>query len=89
MAAHKLKANLERLISAGRSPSLPAAYVASATTAEQRVVVGTLGDLHERISGIDTSAPALIIVGEVVALRARIAEAGRLSGDPRGVVDES
>ena len=87
MAAHKLKANLERLISDGRSPSLPAAYVASATTPEQRVVVGTLGDLHERIDGVDTFAPALIIVGEVVALRARLAEVGRLSSDPGATVD--
>jgi uroporphyrinogen III methyltransferase/synthase len=89
MAAHKLKANLDRLIYAGHSQSLPAAYVASATTTEQRVVVGTLGDLHERIGGIDPSAPALIIVGEVVALRARLAEVDRPSFDPGAAVGES
>jgi uroporphyrin-III C-methyltransferase len=89
MAAHKLKANLDRLISAGRSPSLPAAYVVSATTTEQRVVVGTLGDLHERIGGIDPAAPALIIVGEVVALGARLAEVGRPSFDPEAAAGES
>jgi uroporphyrin-III C-methyltransferase len=89
MAARKLKANLDRLISGGHSPSLPAAYVVSATTTEQRVIVGTLGDLHERIGDIDTSAPALIIVGEVVALRARLAEVGRVSLDPGAMVHGS
>lgn len=89
MAAHKLEANLQRLISAGRSASVPAAYVASATTAEQRVIVGTLGDLHEKIGGIDPSAPALIIVGEVVALRARLTEVGDPSFASGSVTEES
>lgn len=88
MAAHKLKANLERLISAGRSPAVPAAYVASATTTDERVIVGTLGDLHEKIYGIDPSAPALIIVGEVVALRARLAEVGLRAFDSGALTDE-
>jgi uroporphyrinogen III methyltransferase/synthase len=88
MAAHKLEANLERLIAAGRSPTVPAAYVASATTTDERVIVGTLGDLHEKIGGIDPSAPALIIVGEVVALRARLADVGLRAFDSGALTDE-
>lgn len=72
MAAHRLGENLGRLIAAGRRASTPAAYIAAATTPAQRVVVGTLADLAQRVSGIDPAAPALVIVGDVVALRERI-----------------
>ncbi len=73
MAAHKLRENLDRLIASGRSPHTPAAYVASATTPEQRVVIGTIGDLSDRLGDIDRTAPATIIVGEVVNLRHQMA----------------
>lgn len=72
MVARKLRANLDRLVAEGRAPSTPAAYIASAATAEQEIVVGTLADLPEKVAGIDPSAPALVIVGDVVGLRERI-----------------
>jgi uroporphyrinogen III methyltransferase/synthase len=74
MAAKKLGENLGRLVDGGRESSTPAAYVASATTARQRVVVGTLADLAARVDAADVEAdaPALIFVGDVVALRARV-----------------
>ncbi|MBI3768383.1 MAG: uroporphyrinogen-III C-methyltransferase [Deltaproteobacteria bacterium] len=73
MAAHRLEANLERLIASGRASSTPVAYVAAATTPEQKVIVGTLADLSGRITAIDRSLPALVIVGEAVNVRRRIA----------------
>jgi uroporphyrinogen III methyltransferase / synthase len=72
MAAHRLAENLQRLIAQGRAPSTPAAYVATATTPEQRVISGTLADLASRIPSDNKSNPALVIVGDVVALRDRI-----------------
>jgi 5,6-dimethylbenzimidazole synthase len=72
MAAHRLAENLQRLIAQGRAPSTPAAYVASATTPEQHVISGTLADLAKRIASEHRSGPALVIVGDVVALRERI-----------------
>src|SRR5206468_3166488 len=39
---------------------------------EQRVVVGTLGDLAAKTAPVDAQAPAVVIVGEVVALRERL-----------------
>ena len=72
MAAHRLAKNLERLIAHGRAPSTPAAYVAAATTPEQRVISGTLADLAKRVASDRRSGPALVVVGEVVALRERI-----------------
>lgn len=73
MAARKLSANFQRLIQAGRSAETPAAYVASATTPEQNVIVGTLATLPEEIRDVDLAIPALVIVGDVVRLRERIA----------------
>lgn len=72
MAAHRLKENLHRLIAEGRAPSMPAAYVAAATTPRQLVILGTLADLADRIDPGRCSDPALVIVGEVVRLRDQI-----------------
>ncbi|HVA81765.1 MAG TPA: uroporphyrinogen-III C-methyltransferase, partial [Candidatus Binataceae bacterium] len=72
MAVHRLAENLQRLIAQGRAPSTPAAYVAAATTPEQRVISGTLADLAKRVASEHRSGPALVIVGDVVALRERI-----------------
>lgn len=73
MSVRKLANSFERLLARGLKPTTPAAYVASATTPDQRVIVGTLVDLPGKVAGVDPSVPALIIVGEVVALRERIA----------------
>ncbi len=73
MAARRLTDNLARLIAEGWPSTTPAAYVVAATTPEQYVVVGTIGDLAGRVADLDPEAPALVIVGDVVALRERIA----------------
>jgi uroporphyrinogen III methyltransferase/synthase len=75
MAGRTLAANLARLIDGGRAPVTPAAYVAAATTPEQRVVTGTLATLPGEVAraALDPAAPALVIVGDVVALRERLA----------------
>ncbi len=73
MAARKLSANLQRLIQSGRSAETPAAYIMSATTPDQKVIVGTLATLPEQTRGVDLTAPALVIIGDVVGLRERIA----------------
>jgi len=61
------------LIRGGRAHSTPAAVVESGTYAHQRTVTGTLGDLAEKTREAGLSGPALVIVGEVVRLRERLA----------------
>lgn len=73
MVARKLRQNVQRLIESGRPPETPAAYIASATSADEVVLVGTLADIAEQVAALDSSAPALLIVGEVVRLRERLA----------------
>ncbi|TAJ27691.1 MAG: uroporphyrinogen-III C-methyltransferase, partial [Nitrospirae bacterium] len=63
MAAKKLSSNLQRLMQVGRSAETPAAYIASATTTGQKVIVGTLATLPEQTRDVDPTAPALVIVG--------------------------
>lgn len=54
----------------GRSPLTPAAAIRWGTRAEQEVVMGTLADLAVKCRGMEP--PALVVVGEVVALREKL-----------------
>ena len=72
MAVRKLEANLERLITMGREPSTPAAYISNATQASQKVVSGTLETLPSLLDDIERELPALIIVGEAVRLHKEV-----------------
>jgi len=61
-----------RLIGHGRGADTPAAIVERATTPAQRVVTGTLATLPDLAKLHAVQPPALVIVGEVVALRERL-----------------
>lgn len=65
MAARRVAESLAELARAGWPASTPVAWIAAATTPGQRVIVGTIGNLDVPITG----APALLVVGEVVARR--------------------
>jgi uroporphyrin-III C-methyltransferase len=60
----------ERLIEHGRPASTPAAVVSAGTTDHERVVTAPLGAIARAAEGLPT--PALVVVGEVVALRAAL-----------------
>jgi uroporphyrinogen III methyltransferase/synthase len=55
------------LIARGRSASTPAMAVRWATRPDQQTIVGTLGDLPDKVVAL--KPPATIVIGEVVALR--------------------
>lgn len=63
------------LIAAGRSRETPAAAIASATLSTQQTVVGTLATLEKLTAEAGLEAPATLVVGEVVRMGERIAEA--------------
>ena len=63
----------EKLIAHGLPGSTPAAVVEKGTTAEQRVVTGTLATIHGLAQGEGLKPPTLVIVGEVVKLQAKLA----------------
>jgi uroporphyrin-III C-methyltransferase/precorrin-2 dehydrogenase/sirohydrochlorin ferrochelatase/uroporphyrin-III C-methyltransferase len=60
------------LIAAGRAQSTPAAIVERGSTARQRSITTTLADLPTAVRRNGIEAPALLIVGAVVALAAEL-----------------
>lgn len=64
----------ERLIAAGLPAGMPAAVVACGTTARQEVVAAPLGAIAPAAVGLPT--PALVVIGDVVAVADELARAG-------------
>lgn len=63
----------EQLIAHGRAATTPAALIQQGTTKNQRVFTGTLANLAELVAEHEVHAPTLVIVGEVVQLREKLA----------------
>jgi uroporphyrin-III C-methyltransferase len=59
------------LLSHGLGPDTPAAVISGGTTPEQEVAVSTLATIAEEAAGL--RSPALIVIGDVVSLSARLA----------------
>ncbi len=72
MGLHGLPVLCRELITHGLAPSMPAAVVQQGTTPKQRVLIGTLEDLPQRVEAAQLKPPTLIIVGEVVKLHERL-----------------
>ena len=63
----------QQLIAHGRAADTPAALVQQGTTVNQRVFTGTLANLADRVASEQVQAPTLVIIGEVVQLREKLA----------------
>ncbi|WXL27616.1 siroheme synthase CysG [Ectopseudomonas mendocina] len=63
----------QQLIAHGRSAETPAALIQQGTTQNQRVFTGTLETLPQLVAEHEVKAPTLVIVGEVVSLRDKLA----------------
>ena len=57
----------ERLIAEGKPASTPAAVVSRGTTEDEQVIVAPLGAIGA--AAADAPTPALVVIGEVVAVR--------------------
>lgn len=62
-----------QLIVHGRGPETPVALIEQGTTQQQRVYVGSLASLPALLAQQQVRAPTLVIVGEVVSLREKLA----------------
>jgi uroporphyrin-III C-methyltransferase len=90
MAMKHLEQIAAALIAAGRNPGEPVAIVCSATTPEQAVLETTLGACAGALAAAGLEPPAIVVIGEVVRLRAALDWLGALDGkklvpDPLGL----
>jgi uroporphyrin-III C-methyltransferase len=89
MAMKHVGAIAKRLIEAGRRPDEPMAFVCNAATESQQVLETTIGRAEEDLAASGLAPPAIVVVGEVVRLRAGLDWLGAASGrildpDPLG-----
>jgi uroporphyrin-III C-methyltransferase len=67
MGLYNISKICTKLIEVGKPKDCPVAVISKGTTPEQKVVVGTLENIAQNVSALES--PALIVVGEVVRLR--------------------
>jgi uroporphyrin-III C-methyltransferase len=70
MAMAHLPRIADRLMEGGLAPSTPAAAIKGASTADERVVVSTLGSLVEAVAIAGLQPPATVVIGHIVSVRA-------------------
>ena len=80
MAMKHIGMIVERLIAAGRRAEEPMAFVCNAATMRQQVLVTTLGRALADLDGSGLEPPAIVVLGEVVRLRAGLDWLGALAG---------
>ena len=90
MAMKHIELITGRLIAAGRSPAEPVAFVCNASLPEQTVLETTLAHAALDLEAANLQPPAIVVVGEVVRLRAGLdwigaAKGRQLNDDPLGM----
>ena len=71
MGVSHLDAVMQRLLDAGAAPATKVAVIERGTTPRQKTVVGTIADIAARAAQV--KPPALVVVGDVVGVRDRLA----------------
>jgi uroporphyrin-III C-methyltransferase/precorrin-2 dehydrogenase/sirohydrochlorin ferrochelatase len=82
MGLARLDHIVDKLLQHGAAGTRPAAIIAHASTARQRVIAATLNGLCDAVARAAVESPALLIVGDVVALQSSLAwfSAGAAAG---------
>jgi uroporphyrin-III C-methyltransferase/precorrin-2 dehydrogenase/sirohydrochlorin ferrochelatase len=83
MGLSRIEATCAALVAGGRSRETPAAVISRATLDGERVVIGTLADIGPRVRDAGLEAPALFVVGEVVARRVETSDWTEESGEAK------
>lgn len=89
MAMKHIDGIAQSLMQAGRRADEPLAFVCNAATSSQRVLESTIGNAAADAKAAGIEPPAIVVVGEVVRLRAGLDWLGALTGakldaDPLG-----
>ncbi|MEX1176885.1 MAG: uroporphyrinogen-III C-methyltransferase [Nitriliruptor sp.] len=72
MGRSRLRTLADALIAHGRDPETPAAVISSGTLPAQRSVEGTLATIADAADAAELEPPAVIVVGDVVAMREQL-----------------
>jgi uroporphyrin-III C-methyltransferase/precorrin-2 dehydrogenase/sirohydrochlorin ferrochelatase len=72
MAVNSVDRVQRELLQHGRAPQTPVAFVENGSRPDQRVIIGTLGEAAALGAAHQIKSPALLIVGAVAALGARL-----------------
>ncbi|WP_339256585.1 uroporphyrinogen-III C-methyltransferase [Paenibacillus sp. FSL P2-0136] len=72
MGVSKLGEICKELLVHGKDPQTPVALIENGTTVRERIVTGTLGNIDKVAAAMKISNPAMIIIGEVVQVRAEL-----------------
>jgi uroporphyrin-III C-methyltransferase len=72
MAIARVPAIARALLAGGLPADTAAALIASATLPGQQVVISTLGNLTDDLARHGIGAPAIVVIGEIVRMRARL-----------------
>jgi uroporphyrinogen III methyltransferase / synthase len=73
MGVGRLRSIAAALVAGGRAASTPVALVRWGSTPRQETLTGTLADIADRVEAASFANPAIIVVGDVVALRDELA----------------
>ena len=68
MAVDNAEAIAAELVRRGRSLATPVAVVSDGTMPDERILLATLGTLAARIAEAGVRPPAIIVIGDVVAV---------------------
>ena len=74
MAVERLGSITDALIAGGRSPNTPVAVIANGSTSYEQVESAHLSDIAALCIAREIKPPAIVVIGEVVGLRARLVQ---------------
>jgi siroheme synthase len=72
MGLEQLKDICRKLIGSGLTSKAKIAVIENATSNNQRVIVGNLGNIEKKVRKEKIQSPAIIIVGQVVGIQNKI-----------------
>lgn len=73
MGVSSLESTIKGITKGGRDKGTPVAIIEDGTTRKQRVTIGKLSDIVERVRKKKVAPPAVIVIGDVVKLRKELA----------------
>jgi uroporphyrin-III C-methyltransferase len=84
MAMHQLSAIAGDLVAGGLPAETPAAVIASATLPDERVLVARLDRIAAEAAAAAIAAPAMVVIGGIVAMRDRLRSLLPAPAEPAG-----